>query len=85
MWLMESKSDRTGVLVVRMWVEPGHETGLRARITQTLDTSGTEREISAASSADEICDVMKKWTEDFEGSALADGETLQLPSEAGTS
>jgi hypothetical protein len=57
-------SDRTGMLILRLWIEENHETGLRARITQTLDTA-VERPLAVAASADDICAVVKQWVQDF--------------------
>jgi hypothetical protein len=65
--------DRTGVLIVRLWIEANHERGLRARITQTLDTTATEQSVAVAASADDICVVVKRWVEDFEGANSRDG------------
>lgn len=57
--------DRTGVLILRLWIETNHETGLRARITQTLDTMAAEESVAVATSADDICAVVKQWVEKF--------------------
>jgi len=59
--------DRTGLLIVRLWVEAHHETGLRARITQCLDTTTTETSVAVASTADDIYTVVKQWVEDVAG------------------
>jgi hypothetical protein len=56
-------SDRTSLLIVRLWVEAHHETGLRARITQCLDTTTTETSVTVASTADDIYDVVRQWVE----------------------
>lgn len=66
-------SDRTGMLIVRLWIEANHETGLRARITQTLDTMATEQAVATAASADDICAVVKQWVEDFADPRLDGG------------
>lgn len=58
-------SDHTGVLIVRLWIEANHETGLRARITQTLGSMGAEQSVAVAATADDICAVVKQWVEDF--------------------
>lgn len=57
--------DRTGVMIVRLWIEPKHEAGLRARITSTLDATDVEHSVAAGASADEICDVVKEWVDAF--------------------
>jgi hypothetical protein len=65
---MEIQSpDRTGMLIVRLWIEAHHERGLRARITQTLDATATEQSVAVASSAEDICAVVKGWVDDFAG------------------
>lgn len=58
-------SDRTGVLIVRLWIEVNHEKGLRARITQTLDTLAGEHSVAVVASADDVCAVVKEWVEAF--------------------
>jgi len=63
---MKTKSsDRTGVLILRLWIEANHETGLRARITQTLATTAIEHPVAVAASADDICEVVKNWVQNF--------------------
>jgi len=66
-------TDRTGMLIVRLWIEPNHERGLRARITQTLDATAIEHSIAVAASVDDICAVVKLWVEDFAASVPGDG------------
>ena len=61
----EPTPDRSGVLILRLWVEASHVTGLRARITQMLDTSRTEQSVGVAASADDICAIVKQWVEAF--------------------
>lgn len=68
-------SDRTGVLVVRLWIEEDHLQGLHARITHTLDTATNEQSAAVAASADRICAVVTRWVEDFSESRLGDGAT----------
>lgn len=62
--------ERTGVLVVRAWIEPAHENGLRARIVQTLDVTRRQNVVSAAATPDEVYAAVRSWLEAF----LADGE-----------
>jgi hypothetical protein len=58
--------DRTGVAVIRVWVEPGPGGGLRARVTRTLDVaSASESEASVASTPDEIVRVVSEWLAEF--------------------
>lgn len=56
-------SDRTGFLIVRLWIEGNPRDGLRARIMQTLDSTGNERAVSTAGSPEEIYAVVKTWVE----------------------
>jgi hypothetical protein len=49
----EAPPERSGLLVVRVWVEP-EQPGLRARLTRKLNLLSTAEEVSAAGSAEEI-------------------------------
>ncbi len=56
--------ERTGVLVVRAWIERG--SGLRARITSTLDVSRREnRSAEAARTPEEIQAAVGRWLDAF--------------------
>ncbi len=57
--------DRTGLLIVRLWIEPNAREGLRARITQTLDLAGAEQTMAAASNPDDIYAAVRTWVETF--------------------
>lgn len=74
-------TDRTGVLILRLWIETNHETGLRARITQTLDSTATEQPIAIAATADDICSIVKKWVQAFEDSSSPNGNGALDPGE----
>ena len=52
---------RTGVLVVRAWLEDGRPRTFRARITWSLDVSRTEVTRLAASTPDEIRRLTDEW------------------------
>jgi hypothetical protein len=55
---------RTGVLVVRAWVEGDLASGgLRVRIVRTLDVTGPESESSSAATPDEVYRVVRLWLE----------------------
>jgi hypothetical protein len=56
--------ERTGVLVIRAWVE-GRE--LRARITHTRDIGGTTTAEGAAASVEEVLQAVEKWLRSFVG------------------
>lgn len=57
-------SDRTGILILRLWIEEDAREGLRARITQTLD-SGHEQAMATAADPADIYAVVKTWVEAF--------------------
>ena len=61
---MVTGSDRTGVMVVRIWMEGG-DGSLRARLTETLDLSTHEETARAASTVEEIVDIVSGWIEAF--------------------
>jgi hypothetical protein len=56
-------NERTGVLVVRVWMEG--DAPLRARLTATDDLSAPVQEESAASGVDEIVAAVRGWLERF--------------------
>lgn len=63
---MESASpERSGVLVVRAWIEEDAERGLRARITSTLDIARGDEVVSLAARPEEIYEAVREWLEAF--------------------
>ena len=58
-------SDRTGLLIVRLWIEGNARDGFRARITQTLDSAGTERAVAMAGTPEVVCTVVQNWVDEF--------------------
>jgi hypothetical protein len=61
---MASGLDRTGVMVVRVWIERS-DGSLRARLTETLDLTTHEETSCAASSAEEIVEIVSRWVQAF--------------------
>ncbi len=57
--------DRTGVLIVRLWIEGNAHDGFRARITQTLDSAGNEHDVEMAGTPEDVCAVVQRWVDDF--------------------
>jgi len=53
------------MLIVRLWSEPGHESGLRARLTQSSPSEPAEQAVAVATSAEQICAIVRVWVEDF--------------------
>lgn len=56
-------SDRTGILIVRLWNEGHGSDGFRARITQTLDSADSEQAVASAASPDDVYAVIRSWVE----------------------
>jgi len=57
-------SERTGLLVIRTWVEPGSSRPLRAQVRLTRDVSaGFERTLTLAR-ADAVSAVVQEWLAD---------------------
>jgi hypothetical protein len=58
-------AERTGVLVIRAWIELNGEARLRARITRMLDVEGREEVSSVAATRDEITSTVAEWLDAF--------------------
>lgn len=58
-------ADRTGILIVRLWIEGNAREGFRARITQTLDSTRRERTMATAADPEDIYAVVRTWVEAF--------------------
>lgn len=56
---MEIPSERTGVLILRVWVEDGRADGFRARIVRT----GSRDQVppSAVSAVDDVLTAVRAW------------------------
>ena len=61
----DSVTQRTGVLVLRVWLEDGEHDALRARITETLDISTPAEIEKAAVGEDEILRAVRVWLRSF--------------------
>jgi antitoxin component HigA of HigAB toxin-antitoxin module len=64
--------DRTGILIVRLWIEANVHGGFRARITQTLDSASPDQTKDIAATPDDIYAVVRTWVEAFVRSEAAD-------------
>jgi hypothetical protein len=58
-----SSSERTGVLVLRLWTED--ERGLKARISSTLDVDSAPARTNVATSVDDIRATVAEFLTDF--------------------
>lgn len=61
---MTATADRTGVIVVRIWLEQQHGS-LRARITQTLDVTTHEQVSRGAATLEQILAIVRDGVEAF--------------------
>jgi hypothetical protein len=55
-------TERTGVLVIRAWIESG---SLRARVTRTLDTSVRDDAVSVVATPQEVTRIVVDWLDAF--------------------
>jgi len=62
---MRTFSDRTGILIVRLWIEGNAIEGFRAHVTQTNDSAGLEQGMSTAGTPDDLYAVVRLWVEAF--------------------
>lgn len=62
---MGTQSDRTGILIVRLWIEGDAHGGFRARITQTLDSASREQTTTTAAVPEGLYAVIRTWVEAF--------------------
>ena len=58
-------ADRTGILVVRLWIEANARDGFRARITRTLDAARPQQATTTAATAEDLYAVVRTWVETF--------------------
>jgi hypothetical protein len=61
---MTAAADRTGVMVVRIWIE-GHGESIRARLTETLDIASGEESSHVVASEEEIVEGIRQWVREF--------------------
>ncbi len=52
-------------MIVRIWVERDHDLSLRARLTESSDLEAPEQSTRAASSVDEVVEIVRRWAEQF--------------------
>ncbi|WP_369035013.1 MULTISPECIES: hypothetical protein [Streptomyces] len=60
---METPSTRSGVLILRVWVEDGREDGFRARIIQTVD--GQPEPPTAVSKTVDVLTAVRTWLDEL--------------------
>lgn len=57
--------ERTGILVIRVWVEQDDTGRLRARLTQAADLGETATTLAVATGVPGICDAVEAWLRRF--------------------
>jgi hypothetical protein len=57
-------AERTGVLVLRAWVEGG-DAGLRVRVIQSTEGAAAEPASSVSATVDDVCALVRAWLEDL--------------------
>jgi hypothetical protein len=60
-----SSHRRSGVLVIRAWLEDGEAAELRARLLSVDDIEAGEERVSWAASVEEVCAAVTAWLEDI--------------------
>ena len=56
---------RTGVLIIRLWVEDSRGQSVRARIIQSMDITAEEPLASSASTVEDIVRKVREWMDAF--------------------
>jgi len=74
---MGTQSDRTGILIVRLWIEGDAHGGFRARITQALDSASREQTMATAADPEDVYAVVRAWVEAFVDQDRAIDRTLE--------
>ena len=57
--------ERTGILVIRVWVDQDDAGRLRARLTQAADLGETATTLAVATGVPGICDAVEAWLRRF--------------------
>lgn len=61
---VQASRQRVGVLVIRVWEEEG--SGLRARLTRTMDVEASDSTAEVTAGTKEaILDAVRSWLDDF--------------------
>jgi hypothetical protein len=54
-------NDRTGLLIIRAWVEPGSSAPLRAQLSTTSDVSAGIEHRSVHTEVTDVCTEVQTW------------------------
>lgn len=58
---MSRMVERSGVLVVRAWIEGACPSGLRARITQAREVTSAQQIEMTAATIDQVLAIVREW------------------------
>jgi hypothetical protein len=58
-------AERTGILVVRVWLEPGTPDRLRARLTQAADLGDPPTTLATTADVPGVCAAVEAWLRQF--------------------
>ncbi len=58
-------SDRTGLLIIRAWIEEGSSEPLRAQVRCTSDVTGELGDELVLARTDAVCAAVREWLDDF--------------------
>ena len=61
------ESELAGSMILRAWIEQGHQRRLRVRIIRMSGEAGSRPVTSAAKTVDEACEVVRAWLEELLG------------------
>ncbi|MFE9061180.1 hypothetical protein [Streptomyces violaceusniger] len=64
----------TGILIVRVWYEPGQTPALRARLLVVNSAQQAPAVYSAAAGLDDVCEQVREWLQNWSLSMEARGE-----------
>ena len=62
---MLSTPERTGVIIIRVWLEADVADGFRARVTAVRDLEANEVDNAVASSVDEVVEIVQRFVSAF--------------------
>jgi hypothetical protein len=61
------RGERTGILVIRVWLEPDDPVRLRARLTQATDLDQPPATVAVAGDVRGVCGAVEAWLRQFLG------------------
>jgi hypothetical protein len=63
------ENERTGLLIIRAWTEPGSSEPLRAQVRIVTDVSAGVEETLTLSRSEVVCATVEQWLADFSSPA----------------